>query len=126
MKKVYYKKDIMLKEEDTTIAAQGTSTNLSSAMSKVKSETPSNRPVELDASNFNSDAQKERVAVEIPRNASPQQIKSTEDATKTIQQRGGDVEVTVTPQNSSLQRSGNLVEGITFTKGELSDFLRSI
>ena len=128
MKKVYYKKDIMLKEEDTTIAARGTSTNLLSAMSKVKSETPSNRPVELDAPDFNLDAQKEKVQFELPRNAPPEQIKKTEDATKTVQQHGGDSEVIVTPQqqNSSYKRSGNLVEGITFTKGELSDFLRSI
>lgn len=127
MKKVYYKKDIMLKEEETTIAPQENSSNLSSEMSKIKSTTPSNKNVELDASNFNPAAQKEKVSMELSRNASPQQIKNVEDATKTVQQHGGDVEVIVKPQqNSSLRRIGNLVEGITFTKGELSDFLRSI
>ncbi len=130
-KKTYYKKDLILKEEtqQKTIALQGDdSTTLTTAMSKVKSETPSNNPVELDSSNFNTNAQKEKVQFKLPRNASPEQIKRTEDATKTVQQQGGDSEVIVTPQqqNNSYQRTGNLVEGVTFTKKELSDFLMSL
>ena len=127
-KKTYYKKDLILKEETTekTIALQGDSNTLSNAMSKVNSTTPSNNPVELDSSNFNTSAQKEKVQFELPRNASPEQIKKTEDATKTVQQHGGDSEIIVTPQNSSFKREGALVEGVTFTKAELNDFLRSI
>ena len=129
-KKTYYKRDLILKEEtqQKTIALQGDSSTLSNAMSKVNSTTPSNNPVELDSSNFNTSAQKEKVQFELPKNASPEQIKKTEDATKTVQQHGGDSEVIVTPQqqNSSYKRSGSLVEGVTFTKKELSDFLRSI
>ena len=53
------------------------------------------------------------------------QFANAQKMARTFQSQGQDVNFKIKLHNS-VQRQGKLVEGVTFTKGELTEFLRSL
>ena len=58
-------------------------------------------------------------------NDDPQSLANAQKMARTFQSQGQDVNFKIKLHNS-VQRQGKLVEGVTFTKGELTEFLRSL
>lgn len=126
MKKVYYKKDIMLKEDqERNYAASTDAVNASPSeiVNKTKSEHSDADAVTVTAKEMDGNSNTQTTTVDV--NNTPQDLHNAQKMAKTFQSQGIDANFKVN-LNNSVERFGNLVEGITFTKGELSDFLRSI
>lgn len=115
MKKVYYKKDIMLKEDQERNYAAST---------EGSDKTPSQAVTDTVAKN--PDATKVTVPAD--------EINGSQDSTTTIQvpattngyTQAGNIARKLGSEASSTNFEFTVKESVTFTKGELSDFLRSI
>ena len=58
-------------------------------------------------------------------NNTPQDLQNAQKMAKSFQSQGIDANFKVN-LNNSFERSGNLVEGVTFTKEELSKFIKTL
>jgi len=115
MKKVYYKKDIMLKEDQErnyAASTDGADKTASQAVTDTLNKNPDATKVTVPADEING-SQDSTTTVQVPANT---------DGYTTAQNMARKLGSDASKTNFEF----TIKEGITFTKGELSDFLRSI
>ena len=127
MKKVYYKKDIMLKEEDMSDKVLDADLKPGETQQQAVNRTLQGTPQKTaslsmaDMTGQNSGGKTINLGEPTAQNIQAGKnianaLKGTKDA------QGTEFEFT----KESKENNSKILEGITFTKGELSDFLRSI
>lgn len=124
--KTYLKQDIRLKEDtDRNYAVTTDCSNASPSelINKTKAEHSDADSVTIPGKEMDGDSNTQVATVNI--NNTSQDLQNAQKMAKTFQSQGQDVNFKVNLHNS-VQREGNLVECVTFTKKELSNFLKSI
>jgi hypothetical protein len=125
-KKTYYKKDIVLKEDnDRNYAASTDASNAtpSELVNKTKQEHSDADAVTIPGKEMDGNTSTQVATVNVQN--TPQDLQNAQKMARTFQAQGQDVNFKVNLKNS-VQREGNLVESVTFTKGELGKFLKTI
>ena len=127
MKKIL-KKNLVLKEDSATEKTYAASTDgVNATPQDVKAKTQQQHPdataVEVSAKEIDGNTQTQVSTMEV--NDDPQSLANAQKMARTFQSQGQDVNFKIRLHNS-VQRQGSLVEGVTFTKGELTEFLRSL
>jgi hypothetical protein len=126
MKKVYRKKDIVLKEDnERNYAASTDSVNASPSeiVNQTKAEHGDADAVTIPGKEMDANASTQVATVDV--NNTPQSLNNAQKMAKAFQSQGQDVNFKV-KLNNSVERNGDIVEGVTFTKKELSEFLRRL
>ena len=127
MKKIP-KKNLLLKEDSATEKTYAASTDgQNSTPQEIKAKTQQQHPdataVEVPGKEIDGNTSTQVSTMEI--NDDPQSLANAQKMARTFQSQGQDVNFKIKLHNS-VQRQGKLVEGVTFTKGELTEFLRSL
>lgn len=125
--KTYTKRDIVLKEDNERNYAASTdlaNASPSELVNKTRQEHSDADAVTIPGKEMDANASTQVSTVSV--NNTPQDLQNAQRMAKVLQSQGQDVNFKVN-LNNSTERKGNIVsEGITFTKRELSKFLRSI
>lgn len=124
--KTYYKKNLILKEdEERNYAASTDSFNAtpSELVNKTKQEHSDADAVTIPGKEIDGDSNSQVATVNV--NNTPSDLRNAQKMAKTFQSQGQDVNFKVNLHNS-FKREGSLVEGVTFTKRELVSFLKTL
>lgn len=127
LKKTFYKKDLVLKEEaEKNYAASTTSTTSSPSelVSKAKSEHSDADAVTIDGSEIDGNSSTQTATIEV--NDTPQELQNAQKMARTLHSQGQDANFKVNLHNSKKIEGNRLTEGVTFSKIELSKFLKKI
>lgn len=124
--KTYYKRDLVLKEDnERNYAASTDSANAtpSELVNKTKQEHSDADAVTIPGKEMDGNSGTQVATVNV--NNTPQDLQNAQKMARTLQSQGQDVNFKVN-LNNSYSREGNIMENVTFTKKELSNFLKSI
>ena len=124
--KTYFKRDLVLKEEEEKNYAASTTSSTSSPseiVNKTKQEHSDAEAVTVSGKEMDGNSSTQVSTVNV--NNTPQDLQNAQKMARTLQAQGQDVNFKVNLRNS-YERKGSLVEGVTFTKKELGNFLKSI
>ena len=119
--KTFLKKNISLKEDtEKNYAANTTSSNATASeiVNKTKQEHSDADAVTIPGKEIDGSTNSQVTTVDV--NNNPQELQKAQKIAQTMQSQGQDVEFKVNLKNESVIR-----ESVTFTKRELSKFLRS-
>ena len=125
-KKTYFKRDIVLKEDNeknyaaTTDCANASPSEL---VTKTKEEHSDADAVTIPGKEMDGNNNTQVATVDVQN--TPQDLQNAQKMARTFQSQGQDVNFKVN-LNNSVEREGNLVESVTFTKKELCNFLKTL
>ena len=125
-KRTYFKRDLVLKEDnERDYAASTASSNASPSeiVNKTKSEHSDADSVTIPGNEMDGNGSTQTTTVDV--HNTPQDLQNAQKIARTLKSQGQDVNFKVN-LNNSMEREGSLVESVTFTKGELVSFLKSI
>ena len=125
-KKIYFKKDIVLKEDNERNYAASTDASNDTAseiVNKTKQEHSDADAVTIPGKEIDGSSSTQVATVNVQN--TPQDLQNAQKIARTLQSQGQDVNFKVN-LNNSVKKDGKLIESITFTKEELGKFLKTI
>ena len=124
--RTYYKRQLMLREDaekNYAASTDGTNSSASDIVNKTKQEHSDADSVTIPGKEIDGSSSTQVATMNV--NNTPQELQNAQKMARTLQSQGQDVNFKVNLRNS-YERNGNIVEGVTFTKNELREFLREI
>lgn len=124
--KTYYKKNLILKEDnERNYAASTDAANASPSelVNKTKQEHSDADAVTIPGKEMDGNTSTQVSTVNV--NNTPQDLQNAQKMAKVFQSQGQDVNFKVNLHNG-YEREGSLVEGVTFTKKELVNFFNNL
>lgn len=125
-KKIYFKKDIVLKEDNERNYAASTDASNDTAseiVNKTKQEHSDADAVTIPGKEIDGSSSTQVATVNVQN--TPQDLQNAQKIARTLQSQGQDVNFKVN-LNNSVKKDGKLIESVTFTKEELGKFLKTI
>ena len=110
-------------EKNYAASTDGTNSSASDIVNKTKQEHSDADSVTIPGKEIDGSSSTQVATMNV--NNTPQELQNAQKMARTLQSQGQDVNFKVNLRNS-YERNGNIVEGVTFTKNELREFLREI